>query len=70
MVEPQIKINVFTLGEELTGALNDVGFGDNKDAAWFLEEFFHRIKKYYHGFPQTFINAEADTKDLLDYSGE
>ena len=62
-----VNMNLFKLGEELAGALNDTGLGDLKDAPWFVEEFFYRLKNHYHGHDRSFDNAEIDTKELLDY---
>jgi len=62
-----VKIDLFEFGEELAGALNDVGFGDQKDASWFVEELFYRLKRHYHGHDNSFDNAEKTTKLLLDY---
>jgi len=63
----EVKMDIYKLGGELAGALNDTGLGDLKDASWFVEEFFYRLKNYYHGYDTTFDNAEIDTKELLDY---
>ena len=62
-----VRINLFKFGEELAGALNDTGLGSLKDAPWFVEELFYRLKRHYHGHDNSFDNAEEDTKLLLDY---
>ncbi len=68
MSDQKIKISPRKLGLELAKALNDIGFGDNKDSAWFVEEFFHRIKKYYQGYGELpFERAVELTKLLLDF---
>ena len=62
----KLHIDANYLGEQIAGALNDCGFGETECVEDFVDEFFHRIKRQFHGSSVPFEEAVKTTKELLD----